>query len=277
MYSYCLVQCNMKDWFAEMKKRGERIAALTCYDASFAHAMEQAGIDLLLVGDSLGMVVQGEKDTTGVSLLDIEYHTRCVSKAALSSFVAADMPLGSFHESDGRTLENARRLLYAGAGMVKIEGGKDIAARIAFVADGGIPVCGHIGLLPQSHAAGAGGMRKGVDDVGISRLVEDARAIEDAGASLLVLEMVSVEGAEAVAKETGIPTIGIGSGNRCDGQVLVMHDMLGMVLAGRERPLRFVNDFLCDSRGVVDAFRAYRDAVKSGAFPSESHSFSRKT
>ncbi len=264
----------MAERFAEMKSRGERIAALTCYDAAFAQAQASAGIDLILVGDSLGMVVQGAADTTRVSMADMEYHVRCVTAGAGRAFVAADMPYGSFHGPEEETVANARRLLYAGAGMVKIEGGLDLAGRISAVVGGGIPVCGHIGLLPQSHDPSKGGRRQGTDSDDIRRLVDDARAVAAAGVSAMVLEMVSVEGARAVAEAVGTPTIGIGSGPGCDGQILVMHDMLGLLPPGRERPLRFVRDFLGDGGSVPAAFRAYRDAVKSGQFPGAEHSFS---
>lgn len=265
----------MAERFAEMKSRGEKIAALTSYDATFARAQAAAGIDLLLVGDSLGMVVQGAGDTTGVTMADVEYHTRCVSAGAGKAFVMADMPYGSFQGPEEQTVLDARRLLYAGAGMVKIEGGRDMAQRISQVAGNGVPVCGHIGLLPQSHDPGKGGRRQAVDSEGIRRLAEDAKAVAEAGASLIVLEMVSVEGARAVADAVGTPTIGIGSGPGCDGQILVMHDMLGLPPRGRDKPLRFVRDFLAEAGGVTGAFAAYRAAVKSGEFPSEEHSFSR--
>ena len=256
-----------------MKASGEKIAALTCYDATFARAIDAAGIDLILVGDSLGMVVQGSPDTTRVSLEDIEYHTRCVSRNPHKTFVAADMPLSGIG-AGGKLIDNAKRLLFAGAGMVKIEGGADMADAIAQVVEAGIPVCGHIGLQPQS-AGGNGGLRKGVDEEGIRKLVDDAVALEKAGVSLMVLEMVSVEGVAAVARAAKTPAIGIGSGAGCDGQILVMHDMLGLLPAGHEKPLRFVKDFLASTGSIASAFSAYRDKVKSGEFPGKEHAFAR--
>jgi len=263
----------MAERFTEMKVRGERIAALTCYDSSFARAVSAAGIDLLLVGDSLGMVVQGAPDTSSVSLSDVEYHLRCVTAAQVRCFVLADMPLAALSGGDGQLVESATRLLFAGAEMVKIEGGAEAAGRIARVIEEGMPVCGHIGLQPQT--PGEGPMRKGVDDEGIRRLVDDAVALEQAGVSALVLEMVSVEAAAAVAGATRVPTIGIGSGPGCDGQILVMHDVLGIVPAGRDRSYRFAKDFLAGAGSVEGAFRSYRDAVKGGSFPAPEHSFSR--
>ena len=239
---------------------------LTCYDASFAALCDAAGVEILLVGDSLGMVVQGHDSTLPVTLEDMEYHVRMVARGSAKALIVADMPFGSYQASKEIAFANAARLMVAGAQMVKLEGGHVMADTVRFLVERGIPVCGHVGLTPQS-VHQLGGYRVQRDG---ERLLEGARAIEQAGAAMLVLEAIPAALGKHVSEALAIPTIGIGAGKDCSGQVLVLHDMLD-IYPGRKA--RFVRNFLAGASGVQDAIRRYVEAVKSGAFPAPEHTF----
>lgn len=265
----------------EMTAAREKIAMLTCYDASFAALCDRAGVDVLLVGDSLGMVIQGESSTLPVTIEQMRYHVAAVARgltnAGGTALVVGDLPFTSYHESPAQALRNAAVLMQAGAQMVKLEGaGGDNAwliETIAFVVARGIPVCAHLGLTPQSVHQLGGYRVQGRSDEQATRMLDDARAVESAGASMLVLEMVPSVLAARLSYALTIPTIGIGAGDRCDGQVLVLHDMLG-VFPGR-RP-RFVRNFAVADGIAFDcegAVRRYVAAVKDGSFPDASHAF----
>lgn len=255
----------------QMKQRGERIAALTAYDASFARAMDHAGIDAVLVGDSLGMVVQGGANTVSVTLDDMVYHSRCVAKGLRSALLIADMPFQTY-ASPERALDAATALLAEGlASMVKLEGAGFVLDAIACLSEREIPVCAHLGLTPQSVLKLGGFKVQGRDADAAKALLAQARAVEAAGAQLLVLECVPSTLAAEITGAVGIPTIGIGAGPDCDGQILVCHDALG-INSGHRRP-RFVKDFLKGRDSVEAAFRAYVDEVKSGAFPAPEHGY----
>ncbi len=255
----------------QMKQRGERIAALTAYDASFARAMDHAGVDAVLVGDSLGMVVQGSANTVSVTLEDMVYHSRCVAKGLRSALLIADMPFQTY-ASPERALDAATALLADGlASMVKLEGAGFVLDAITFLSEREIPVCAHLGLTPQSVLKLGGFKVQGRDAEAAKALLAQARAVEAAGAQLLVLECVPSTLAAEISGAVGIPTIGIGAGPDCDGQILVCHDALG-VNSGHRRP-RFVKDFLKGRDSVEAAFRAYVDEVKSGAFPAPEHGY----
>lgn len=254
----------------KMTRDGEKIAVLTCYDSSFAALLENAGVDALLVGDSLGMVVQGEETTLPVSLDEMVYHTRCVARGAKKAFVVADMPFGSYQQSPAQAMRNAAKLMAAGAQMVKLEGGAVMAATVAFLAERGVPVCGHVGLTPQSVHQLGGYKVQGKGDAAAQALIGDALALQQAGAGLLVLEAIPAALAQQVTQQLTIPTIGIGAGPDCSGQVLVLYDLLGIYPG---KPPKFARNFL-EGRGSVQAAVAeYVRAVKSGEFPAQAHSF----
>jgi 3-methyl-2-oxobutanoate hydroxymethyltransferase len=254
----------------QMKSQGEKIAVLTCYDASFATLLENAGVDVLLVGDSLGMVLQGATSTLAVSLHDMLYHTRCVTKGARSAYIVSDMPFGSYQQNPEQALRNATRLMASGAQMVKLEGGSVMAETVHFLTERGIPVCAHLGLTPQSVHQLGGYRVQGRDDATASKMLADAKALSEAGAGLLVLEMVPAALAKEITLSISIPTIGIGAGPDCDGQVLVLHDMLG-IYAGKSP--RFSRNFMQDGGNIQSAVKAYVNAVKNGRFPTEEHSY----
>lgn len=251
----------------KMKADGERIAVLTCYDASFAALMEQAGVDVLLVGDSLGMVLQGSSDTLDVTMPDMQYHTRCVAKGAKASLIVADMPYGSDSTPD-QALENARLLLVAGAHVVKLEGGKVDVVRHLVAHQ--VPVCGHLGFTPQSVRELGGYKVQGKDEAGAQKILNDALALQQAGACMLVLEMVPARLARQITAELAIPTIGIGAGSGCDGQVLVLQDMLG-IYPGKTP--KFARNFMQGAESVQAALADYVNSVKDGSFPAARHSF----
>lgn len=253
---------------AAMKRRGEPIACLTCYDAAFARLLEAAGVEVLLVGDSLGMVLQGQPTTVPVQLQHMVYHSACVSRAAERALVIADMPFLSY-ATDDRALAAAERLMgEGGAAMVKLEGGGDLAHTVARLTRFGVPVCAHLGLLPQSVHRLGGYRYQGRDDAGAARIRDDALALQDAGAAMLVLECVPAALAEALSGELHIPVIGIGAGSACDGQVLVLHDMLGL-LPGRAPS--FSKDFAAGYGGVAAALAGYVAEVKARTFPGPEH------
>jgi 3-methyl-2-oxobutanoate hydroxymethyltransferase len=251
----------------KMAARGEKLAVLTCYDASFAALMEQAGVDVLLVGDSLGMVLQGAPDTLGVSMPDMIYHTRCVAAGAKNIYIVADMPYASDSNPE-LALHHARHLVESGAHMVKLEGPKTNVVQL--LTRNGIPVCGHLGFTPQSVHELGGYKVQGRDDTSAHRILADARALQEAGASLLVLEMVPAVLAQHVTAQLAIPTIGIGAGPDCSGQVLVLQDMLG-IYPGKTP--RFARNFLHGTNSVQAALAAYVQAVKRGDFPAAEHCF----
>jgi len=251
----------------KMADSGEKIAVLTCYDASFAALCEAAGVDVLLVGDSLGMVLQGAQDTLQVSMQDMLYHTRCVAAGAKASLIMADMPYGS-DATPQTALENARHLIEAGAHVVKLEGRKTEVVR--HLAGHGVPVCGHLGFTPQSVHELGGYKVQGRGAAGAQRIVDDALELEQAGACLMLLEMVPAALGKAVTAQLAIPTIGIGAGPDCDAQVLVLHDMLG-VYPGKSP--RFARNFMQGAASVAQALERYVAAVKSGEFPAAEHCF----
>jgi 3-methyl-2-oxobutanoate hydroxymethyltransferase len=252
----------------ECKQAGRRFACVTAYDASFARAANAAGIETLLVGDSLGMVLQGHHDTVPVSLDDMCYHTRCVAAGAGAALVIADLPFMSY-ASTPQALASAARLMQAGAHMVKLEGGTWLADTVRALTERGVPVCGHLGLTPQSVNIFGGFVAQGRDPEAAGRILDDARALADAGAQLLVLECVPRALAARVTADVPMPVIGIGAGAGTDAQVLVLHDLLGM----NPRPPRFVHDFLAGAGGVQAALEAYARAVRDGSFPQPAHGF----
>ncbi|HKK13441.1 MAG TPA: 3-methyl-2-oxobutanoate hydroxymethyltransferase [Gammaproteobacteria bacterium] len=255
---------------ARMKRDGEKIACLTAYDASFAETLESAGVEVLLVGDSLGNVVQGRDSTLPVTLSDMIYHAACVSRGSRRALRVVDMPFMTYADPAQALAGAARLMAEGGAQMVKLEGGAVVADTVRHLVDHGIPVCGHLGLTPQSVHKLGGYRVQGRDEGGARRILEDARRLEECGAGVLVLECVPAELARTVSRALSIPVIGIGAGSHCDGQVLVLYDMLGLT-PGR-RP-RFSKDFLAGRDGVAGAVQAYVAAVKSGEFPDAEHSY----
>lgn len=256
---------------ARMKREKDRIAMLTGYDASFAALEDRCGVDVVLIGDSLGNVLQGKSSTLPVTMEHMVYHTECVGPIVERAMVVTDMPFGSYHESKEQAIRNAVRLLAAGAEMVKLEGGAVMAETVHFLVERGVPVCAHIGLTPQSVHALGGYRVQGRGEAAAERMRADARALEQAGASLMVLEMVPAALAgEISALLTACATIGIGAGKDCDGQVLVLHDMLG-IYPGKKG--RFVKDFMAEAQSIEGAVKAYVAAVKDGSFPGPEHSY----
>jgi 3-methyl-2-oxobutanoate hydroxymethyltransferase len=249
---------------AAMKARGEAIACLTCYDATFAQMLDQAGVDLLLVGDSLGMVLQGQPSTVPVTLDHMVYHTACVARGRRRALLVADLPFLAAATPERALVAAARLMQEGGAEAVKLEGGESVLPVVRLLTANGVAVCGHLGLLPQSVNRIGGYRYQGRDHASAATIHRDARALEDAGASLLVLECVPAELAREVSRALGIPVIGIGAGNGCDGQVLVLYDMLGL---GARRPPRFVRNFLTDGRDPAGALSAYVAAVRARSFP----------
>ena len=252
--------------FAKLRGSGEKIVMLTAYDASFARLADQAGVEILLVGDSLGMVVQGHDSTLPVTMEQMEYHVGMVARGSEKALVVADMPFASYQASREIAFANAARLLVAGAQVVKLEGGTAMADTVRFLVERGIPVCGHVGLTPQSvHQLGGYRVQRDAE-----RLLEDARAVEQAGAAMLVLEAIPATLGKQVTEALAIPTIGIGAGKDCSGQVLVLHDMLD-IYPGRKA--RFVRNFMQGAPSIAEALRRYVEAVKTGAFPAPEHTF----
>ena len=255
---------------ADAKRDSRRLAMLTCYDAGFARTLDAAGIDLVLVGDSLGMVVQGRDSTLPVTVDDIAYHTACVARGLSHALLVSDLPFQA-DASPQRALDASVRCLQAGAAMVKLEGAGHKLEVIRHLVEREIPVCAHLGLTPQSVLRLGGFKVQGREDAAAAKLRDDARSVQQAGASLLVLECVPSLLAAAITADLAIPTIGIGAGPRCDGQVLVLHDLLGLD-SGHRRP-KFVKDFLAESGSVEGAVRAYAEAVRAGTFPDAAHAY----
>jgi 3-methyl-2-oxobutanoate hydroxymethyltransferase len=255
----------------EMYAQGEALAMLTCYDATFARVMDAAGVDILLVGDSLGMALQGRDSTLPVSLQDMAYHVRCVARAQTRAWLIGDLPFGSYQESKEQALRSATTLMQAGAQMVKLEGGGWTADTIHFLTQRGIPVCAHLGLTPQSVHALGGYRIQGRSDEAAALLKTQALELQDAGAAMLVLELVTASVGQVVTAALHIPTIGIGAGKACSGQVLVLHDMLGIT---QGKLPRFVRNFMEGAPSIEAAFAAYVAAVKSRQFPDDAlHSY----
>jgi len=258
----------------EMKQRGDKIAMLTAYDATFARLLDESGVDILLVGDSLGMVVQGHETTLPVTLDEMIYHTRAVARATRRAQVVGDMPFMTYQAGVEQALVNAGRLIKeGGCGAVKLEGGAQHAELVSKLVACGIPVMGHIGLTPQSFHQLGGFKIQGRERGQAEQLLDDARALQEAGAYSLVLEGIPREIAEAISAELRIPTIGIGAGNGCDGQVLVIYDLLGMDDSFKPKFVRRYANFATRIRTAVDA---YIGDVRSGAFPAEHESFAMK-
>lgn len=254
----------------EMKQRGEKITVLTCYDASFTHVVEAAGIDVILVGDSLGMVMQGKDSTVPVTVEEMVYHTACVSRARQRCLLMADMPFLSYASVD-RAIETAAALIQqGGAQMVKLEGGGQQLDAVRALTENGVAICAHLGLQPQSVHKLGGYRVQGRDHYQADEMLRDAINLQNAGAQLLVLECVPQLLAAEITQALDIPVIGIGAGKETDAQVLVLQDVLGIT---PDHTPKFVRDFMQDANSIEDAIRAYVSAVKDGSFPAEEHCF----
>lgn len=254
----------------KMKANGDKIVSITAYDSSFAKLFDSCGMDFMLVGDSLGNVIQGASSTLPVTVADVAYHTRCVRNGAPNAFVIADMPFMSY-STPAQAYTEAAELMRAGANMVKLEGGEWLIETIRGLVERGVPVCAHLGLLPQSVNVLGGYKVQGRDQSAAEQTVRHALALQEAGAQLLVLECVPSELADLISTKLHIPVIGIGAGKDCDGQILVMHDMLGM---NSDYLPKFVKNFLAESGSLEAAVRLYIDEVKAGIFPGAEHTFS---
>ncbi len=254
-----------------MKQTGQKITCLTAYDYSFASLIDEAGVDIILVGDSLGMVMQGHQNTVPVTMEHMIYHTQCVARGCRRALLIADLPFGSFQRSPGQALDNAVRLMSeGGAHMVKLEGGEPMAETVRFLVERGIPVCAHIGLTPQSVHQFGGFRVQGRDEQSARRLRHDAELLQQAGAGVIVLESIPYALAAQITSGLQIPTIGIGAGIDCDGQVLVLHDVLGIY--PRPSP-KFARNFMAGAGDPRAALKSFVDAVRAGTFPGPEHSF----
>lgn len=257
--------------FLSMKKNGEKITMVTAYDYSTAKLIDNSGINSILVGDSLGMVMLGYTDTVSVTMEDMLHHVKAVSRGTENALVICDMPFMSYQTSVYDAVVNAGRLMKEGrAGAVKLEGGKEYAEHVRAIVNASIPVCGHIGMTPQSVNAFGGFKVQGKTEEAARKLIEDAIALQEAGAFAIVIECVPHKLAEYISEILSIPTIGIGAGNGCSGQVLVYQDMLGMY---SDFTPKFVKKFANVGKVMTDAFKSYSDEVKTGQFPTEEHSF----
>jgi len=257
------------------RKHGIPIAELTAYDYPWAKMMDAAGIDIVLVGDSLGMVVLGHPDTVSVTMEEMIHHTKAVVRGVERALVITDMPFGSYNSSIPAAIDNATRILKEGhADAVKLEGGVSMAATVAAIVNAGIPVQGHIGLTPQTATSLGGFKVQGKSAQAAKQLIEDARALEEAGCFSIVLEAIPAPLAEHITKEVSIPTIGIGAGPGCDGQVLVIHDLVG--LYDRFTP-KFVKQYAKINEPIAAALAQYKAEVESRAFPTDAHSFTMKS
>ncbi len=257
--------------FKQAKENGEKLTMLTAYDYSTAKLIDESGINSILVGDSLGNVILGYEDTISVTMEDMIHHSAAVARGAKNALVVCDMPFMSYQTSVYDAVVNAGRLMKEGrAGAVKLEGGKEVCPQIKAIVDAGIPVCAHLGLTPQSINAFGGFKVQGKTEAAAKKLIEDALAVEEAGAFAVVLECVPAALAELVTKKVSIPTIGIGAGNVCDGQVLVYQDMLGMF---SDFTPKFVKRFADIGSVMKEAFRTYDAEVKAGSFPGSEHTY----
>lgn len=254
----------------KLYREKEKITMVACYDATAAAVVETAGVEILLVGDSLGMLVQGAESTLSVSIDDAVYHTRCVAKGASRAVVLGDMPFGSYQGSPQQAFDNAARMMAAGAHMIKLEGGALMAETVAFLSARGIPICGHIGLTPQSVNALGGYKVQGKTDDAAARVIADAKALEAAGAVMIVLEAIPTALGTAVTEALSIPTIGIGAGPHCSGQILLLYDMLNF-FPGRKA--KFVKNFMQGADSIQGAVETFVREVKSGAFPSPEYCY----
>ena len=261
------------------EKSGEKIAMLTCYDATFAKLMEYAGVDMLLVGDSLGMVLQGAENTLNVSMHHMTYHTKMVKNGAPNTVIMADMPIGSYEQDNEAAYKNALWLVKSGAHLVKFEGGGKRVETARYLVERGIAVCAHLGFTPQSVNQLGGYKIQGKTDESAAQILQDAQNMADAGASFVLLEMVPAALAKKITESIKVPTIGIGAGVDCSGQVLVLQDLLGIYTgAANKNPAdfkspRFVRNFLKDSKSIQEAVAAYVKAVKDKTFPAAEHSY----
>lgn len=254
----------------DMKISQEKIAMLTCYDACFASVLDASGVDILLIGDSLGMVLAGMPSTLPVTMEMMKYHTRCVAAGNKNAFVVADMPFGSYQERPEQAYRNAAELMAAGANMVKLEGTAWLAPTLEYLTTRDIPVCAHLGLTPQSVSALGGYRVQGRDAKTAQLLKTNAQAMQEAGAQLVLFELIPGQLAADISKNLTVPTIGIGAGVDCDGQVLVLHDMLN-VFPGKKP--RFVRNFMDNQPSIQAAVQAYVLAVKNKSFPAPEHTF----
>lgn len=254
----------------KMHAEGEPIVMLTCYDASFAALEDEAGVDIMLIGDSLGMTIQGHGTTIPVSIDDMAYHTACVARGSRNALVLADMSFGSYLVNEDEAVRNAVKLMKAGANMVKFEGGLEVCPLVRRLKQIGIPVCGHIGFTPQSVNAIGGYFIQGKSASGEEKLCQEAMALQEAGADMVLFEMVPAGIASKITKELSIPTIGIGAGVGTSGQVLVLQDILG-IFPGRKP--KFSKNFMEGASSIQQAVANYVQAVKSRQFPTDQHSF----
>lgn len=251
-----------------MKQRGEKISCLTAYDAAFSALIDKVGVDMMLVGDSLGMVIQGQATTLPVTIRDMVYHTRCVSAARRRAFIIADLPFMTYPTPVIAAKNAAKLMQFGGAQMVKLEGPRFDC--VSFLVEQGIPVCGHLGLLPQSINQLGSYKVQGKEPASAEQMLADALKLQQAGAGLLVLECVPAALAKDISAQLTIPVIGIGAGVDCDGQVLVLYDMLNI---GTVKRPRFSRNFMSDAANIEDAINAYHQAVKQSTFPAAEHSF----
>ncbi|MCQ4258564.1 3-methyl-2-oxobutanoate hydroxymethyltransferase [Stutzerimonas stutzeri] len=254
-----------------LKQKGEKIVMLTCYDATFAKTACEAGVEMLLIGDSLGMVLQGHDSTLPVSVDEMAYHTACVKRGNRGAMIVADLPFMA-NATIEQTLDNSATLMKAGAHMVKVEGAAWLAESIRLLAERGIPVCAHMGLTPQAVNIFGGYKVQGRQEAQAQQMIADAKALEEAGAAMLLLECVPSELAARITQAVTVPVIGIGAGSDTDGQVLVLHDMLGLSLTGRAP--KFVKNFMHEHGDIHAAIAAYVNAVKAVEFPAAEHGFS---
>ena len=257
--------------FKQAKEKGEKLSMLTAYDYSTAKLIDEAGVNSILIGDSLGNVILGYEDTISVTMEDMIHHCAAVARGAKNALIVCDMPFMSYQTSVYDAVVNAGRLMKEGrAQAVKLEGGKEVCPQVKAIVDAGIPVCGHLGLTPQSINAFGGFKVQAKTGAAAKKLIEDAKALEEAGAFAMVLECVPAKIAELVTEKVSVPTIGIGAGNVCDGQVLVYQDMLGMF---SDFTPKFVKRFADIGTIMRDAFAAYDREVKAGTFPEEKHEY----
>lgn len=253
----------------KMKQQGEKISTITAYDASFSKLFDQAGIHAILVGDSLGMVLQGQDDTLPVSIEDMAYHTQCVRRGVENTLIIGDMPFMTYATTE-QALTNASKLMQSGASMVKMEGGAWLIETIKALVERGIPVCAHLGLTPQSVNVFGGFKVQGRQEEQAQKMIQDAQALEAAGAQLLVLECIPASLGKAITEAINIPSIGIGAGKDTDGQILVMHDALGISCSYMPK---FSRNFLKDTGDIKKAVELYISEVSNGNFPGEAHIF----
>ncbi|TBR37614.1 3-methyl-2-oxobutanoate hydroxymethyltransferase [Marinomonas agarivorans] len=253
----------------QMKEQGEKFACLTSYDATFTNAISHSGVEVILVGDSLGMVIQGQDSTLPVSIEDMCYHVAAVKRGNAHSFLMADMPFMSYSKPE-QALDNAAKLMQAGAQMVKLEGGQWLHDTISLLSQRGIPVCAHLGLTPQAVHKLGGYKVQGRDEHIAKSIETESLNLVEAGADMLLYECIPTSLAKRITEQVSVPTIGIGAGPHTDGQILVLHDMLGVNLG---KPARFVKNYLTEGRSIQAAFEAYVTEVKQQAFPTTDHSF----